>query len=175
MISSKPQDSQKPSCSLFIENAKKKKTPTEYLYELSENKKWKVSPEIVSLSMVQAQRKELTRQVASEKYTGRKANKDLKKLSLFTTEPFRRLSLSFAVFTLALAGGISAIRLGRQKSIKQFLLPFFLFGFFLALYLAGKNLSDVPWAALLFYILPHPVLIYLFKKCKLHIEKGREW
>ena len=162
--------------SLLIENAEKKQTPIQTLHELTEKTTWKVGPDHFPLAVLRAQRLDFARQVAVAEYKGEKTRKCARMYAKFTSEPFRRLSLSLSVFTLAVAGALCGIRTSRlSRRWRHTAAPIAVFGIFIASYLAGKNLDDLPPAALFFYCIPHPLLWRFSSIMKNRLEYGMEY
>lgn len=177
IISSKPSPLPDHSFgSLLIENAEEKRTPTDYIHELTERKNWTVTADHMPLSVVRAKKIELQRASLVRKYQGHSGKKLTKDLSKFTSEPFRRFSLSLAVVTLALAGAVCGIRTSRMsRKITHIIGPLLAFGIFIASYLAGKNLDDVAAASIFFYLIPHPVLWQFSSLLKTRLDHGMEF
>ena len=97
-------------------------------------------------------------------------------LNKFVSEPFRRLSLSLAVFSLCLAGAVSGIQTSRaRRRLLHAAGPLLAFGVFIASYLAGKNLDDVAPLAIFFYLIPHPILWMFSSSLKNRLEHGMEY
>ncbi len=162
--------------SLIIENADAKKTPTDFVHEIARSRKWKPTADYFSLAVVRAKRHELAQQVAVREYAGHSAKHLKRLLGEYTSEPFRRLSLSLAVFSLCLAGAVSGIRTSRMSArLLHAARPLLAFGLFIAAYLAGKNLDDVAPAAIFFYLLPHPILWMFASTLKTRLEHGMEY
>lgn len=162
--------------SLLIENADAKKTPTNFIHELTKGRHWKAEADLFTMGVLRAAQQNFARQVRVRNYSGHSAKKLKKTLNKFTSEPFRRLSLSLAVFSLCLAGAVSGIRTSRMPL--RFLHaagPLLAFGLFIAAYLAGKNLDDVAPAAIFFYLIPHPILWKFASTLKTRLEHGMEY
>lgn len=177
VISSRtPQSQGQPFGSLIIEHADSKRTPTDFVHELAQRRHWKPMADHFPLSVVRAQQNDLARHVAAREYQGHSA-KHLKKLfHKFSSEPFRRLSLSLAIFSLCLAGAVSGIRTSRVSTrLFHAAGPLLAFGLFISAYLAGKNLNDVSPAAIFFYLLPHPILWIFASTLKTRLEYGLEY
>ena len=155
---------------LIIEQAEKKITSTKHMSEVVEKKHWKVNADHCALSVVFARKKDLEQGIATLLYKGDKSNNDIKDLGKYTSEPFRRISLSLAFLTLTLAGALSGIQSRRKTKKEKYLVPIFLFGFYLACYLAGKSMDSLPWPAIVCYLLPHPLLLIASWKLKQHAE-----
>ena len=155
---------------LIIEQAEKKITSTKHMSEVVEKKHWKVNADHCALSVVFARKKDLEQGIATLLYKGDKSNNDIKDLGKYTSEPFRRISLSLAFLTLTLAGALSGIQTRRKTKKEKYLVPIFLFGFYLACYLAGKSMDSLPWPAIVCYLLPHPLLLIASWKLKQHAE-----
>lgn len=174
MLSSKCPTQKDTFGSLFVENAEEKKTPTDCVHELAQRRTWRPLPEQFPLSVVRAGIQVFKQQIAAAEYQGNSSKKETKLLAKFTVEPFRRLSLSLSVFTLCLLGSLSAIQVGRSsRSFMRIALPVMGFIFFIALYLAGKNLDETPLLSILCFLLPHPLLIFASRALKYRIEGGR--
>jgi lipopolysaccharide export system permease protein len=177
VISSRPPQIQDQKFgSLVIENADAKKTPTDFVYEMVQRRSWKPTADHFSMSVVRAKQQELAREVKVSEYNGHSAKKQKKLLNKYTSEPFRRLSLSLAVFSLCLAGAVSGIRTSRIPArLLHAAGPLLAFGVFIAAYLAGKNLDDVAPAAIFFYLIPHPILWKFASTLKTRLEHGMEY
>ena len=177
VISSRtPQIPNQEFSSLLIENADSKKTPTGFVHEMTQKRHWKPAPDQFTMSVVRAMHQDLARQVRVREYKGHHAKKLKKNLQKYTSEPFRRLSLSLGVFTLALAGAVCGIRTSRMPA--RFLHaagPLLAFGLFIASYLAGKNMDDIALAAIFFYLIPHPILWKFSSTLKTRLEHGMEY
>jgi lipopolysaccharide export system permease protein len=165
----KPTDLLSPS-TLIIEQAKKKVTPTLHINEVIEKKHWKINADHCPLSVVYARKKDLQQTLAVQLYNGEKGKNNSKELGKYTSEPYRRLSLSLAFMTLTLAGALSGIQTRKKSKKEKYLIPIFLFGFYLACYLAGKSMDCLPWPAIVCYLLPHPILLIASWKMKQHAE-----
>jgi lipopolysaccharide export system permease protein len=176
VVSSKaPVGLDRPACSLLIENADEKKTPTDFIHELSAKNKWKPTEEQYSLGVVRAVQQELGKELVAAQYQGHSAKKFSKKLGKFTTEPFRRLSLSLAVYTLCIFSAVCGVRSFRKSGTSITALgPILGFGFFILCYLAAKNCNNITLVASTLYLLPHPVLWYVSKKAQVSLEHGME-
>lgn len=176
IISSKsPAGLNRPTCSLLVENADEKKTPTDFIHELSAKNKWKPTAEQFPLSVVRATKQELGKELTAAQYTGHSAKKFSKILGKFTTEPFRRLSLSLAVYTLCIFSAVCGVRSYRKSGTSVATLgPIIGFGFFIMCFLAAKNCSNIPLIAISLYLLPHPILWYVSKKAQISLEYGME-
>ncbi len=155
-----------------VENAVRKKTPTHYVHEMTQKKKWNVGADHLPMSTVLAMRKDLSQKLEIEHYQGKVPKNLLKKYGRFTSEPWRRISLSLAITTLTWIGLLFGISIQRTKSPFQLgfaLIPFFAF---MALYLMGKNIDEVPLAAIFSFILSHILLFGIAKVKKNRIEQG---
>ena len=174
IISSKaPESSDQHVGTLIIENADKKKTPTNFIHELSAKHKWKVDAEQFPLNVVLATKHELSEDITSSKYQGISARKSEKIIGKFTSEPFRRISLSLAIFTLCSFTAVCGMRHNKRKvEFINKLLPLFGFLFFILCYLGGKNCNTHALAAVLLYLLPHPILLFAAKKMQTSLEYG---
>jgi lipopolysaccharide export LptBFGC system permease protein LptF len=162
--------------SLVIENADHKKTPTDFIHEVAQRRHWKPASDQFPLSVVRAKRQVLAQQLLVREYQGHSAKKLKTLLQKHTYEPFRRLSLSLAVFTLCLAGAVSGIRTSRVPArLLHAAGPLLAFGLFIASYLAGKNMDDVAPAAIFFYLIPHPILWKFSSTLKTQLEHGLEY
>jgi len=161
--------------SLLIENADKKKTPIGQVHELAQKKTWHVPPEYMPLSVIRAKRQEFQQELTAREYKGQKTKKVEKLVQKFFSEPFRRLSLSIAVFSLYLVGAISGIRNQRSsRRLSSIVRPLFAFAFFISCYLAGKNVDERAVAAIGFYLISHLVLLGYVYRRKNKIELGME-
>ncbi len=159
--------------SLLVENAKEKRTPTSCVHELAAGRTWKPLPEYFPLAVVRAGTLVFKRQIAAAEYQGNSTKKLTKLLAKFSGEPYRRLSLSLAVFTLCLLGSVSAVQVGRSsRSFMRIALPLAGFILFIALYLAGKNLDETPLLSILCFLMPHPILLLATRALKFRIEGG---
>ena len=79
LISSKtPVNSTQSLCTLIIENADEKKTPTHFIHELSAKHKWKVDAEQFPLNVVLATKQEMQSEINASKYQGISAKKNIK-------------------------------------------------------------------------------------------------
>jgi lipopolysaccharide export system permease protein len=162
--------------SLVIENADAKKTPTDFIHELTQKRHWKPGPDQFTMSVVRAKQRDLSQQVAVREYKGHSAKKLKKLLHKCASEPYRRLSLSLAVFSLCLSGAVTGIRTSRgSHRLLHAAGPLLAFGLFIAAYLAGKNLDDVAPAAIFFYLIPHPILWKFATTLKTRLEHGMEY
>jgi lipopolysaccharide export LptBFGC system permease protein LptF len=177
MISSKPPPSPDDRFgSLLIENADAKRTPTGCVHELANQKVWKVPPDYLPLAVVRALKQDLEKQVTRRQFDGHSAKKLSKELAKFTSEPFRRVSLSLAILTLSMIGAVFGIRTSRiHRKALQAIGPLVAFGFFIGFYLAGKNLDELPLVAILCYLLPHPILWKGAMIWKNRLEHGMEY
>ena len=177
VISSKaPQTPDQKFGSLVVENADTKTTPTTFVYELAKKHHWKPSADQFTMSVIRAEQKELRHEIAVAEYKGHSSKKLHKFLNKFVSEPFRRLSLSLAVFSLCLAGAVSGIQTSRaRRRLLHAAGPLLAFGVFIASYLAGKNLDDVAPLAIFFYLLPHPILWMFSSSLKNRLEHGMEY
>jgi hypothetical protein len=175
LISSKTPTVEGSFGSLFIENAEEKRTPTEYVHELSQKKTWKSLPDNFPLSVIRAEKMYLQKQIAVLSYQGMSTKKFSLLLQKFTAEPYRRLSLSFAVFSLSLVGAICAIKVGRASNrIIRIVGPIIGFIFFIACYLTGKSLDSIAPLAIFCFLLPHPLLLAAVHSLLRRIEYGVE-
>ena len=177
VISSKaPQTADQKFGSLVVENAAGKKTPTSFVYEMAQQKHWKPTADQFPMSVIRAKQKELGRQAAASAYKRHGGKKLTKILHRFTSEPFRRLSLSMAVFSLCLAGAVSGVQTGRaRRRLLHAAGPLLAFGVFIASYLAGKNLDDIAPLAIFFFLIPHPILWLFSTSLKKRLEHGMEY
>lgn len=169
----KPKNPQTPG-SLLIEQAESKQTPTSHLHEFVEKTHWKINPDHCSLSVVFARTQDLKQAISKALYMDEAVKKEIKELGKFITEPYRRFSLSIGLMTLTMAGAMAGVHIGRHKKRGRFLLPLVLFGVFMACYLAGKNLDNLPIPAILCYLLPHPFLLAAAWELKKQTELGIE-
>ncbi len=157
---------------ICIENAARKQTPTHYLHELTQKKKWKVGADHLSMESVLAVKNEMAQDIEIEKYQGKLSKNTVKKYGRFTSEPWRRGSLSLAIMTLTYVGAIFGISIQRARNPYQSgyaLLPFFIF---IGLYLMGKNIDEVPIIAILCFAISHIILLIMAKMKKTCIEQG---
>lgn len=162
--------------SLIVENADSKKTPTDFVHELAQRHHWKPGADEFPLSVVRAKHQELVRELMVRGYKGHSAKKLNRLVHKYSSEPFRRASLSLAVFTLCLAGAVSGIRTSRAPvRLLHAAGPLLAFGIFIAAYLAGKNMDDVALASIFLYIIPHPILWKLSSLLKTRLEHGLEY
>ena len=177
IISSKaPQTADLKFGSLLVENADEKRTPTDFVHEFAKKKHWRPGPDQFSLSVVRAKQQVLQREVAVKQYKGHSAKKLDKQLQQLTSEPYRRLSLSLAVYTLCIAGAVSGIRTSRlPRRFWHVLCPLLAFGLFVTAYLTGKNLDDIAPIAICFYVLPHLALWKFSSSMKTRLEHGMEY
>jgi lipopolysaccharide export LptBFGC system permease protein LptF len=177
VISSKaPQAADQMFGSLLVENADAKRTPTDFVHEFAKKKHWKPGPDQFSLSVVRAKQCVLRREVAVKQYKGHSAKKLDKQLQQLTSEPYRRLSLSLAVFTLCMAGAVTGIRTSRlPRRFWHALGPLLAFGLFVTAYLTGKNLDDIAPIAICFYIVPHIALWKFSSSLRTRLEHGMEY
>jgi lipopolysaccharide export system permease protein len=177
VISSKPPQGQNEKFgSLVVENADEKKTPTTFVHELTQKRHWKPAADQFTMSVVRAMQRDLYQQLSAQEYKGHSAKKIHRMLHKFLSEPFRRLTLSLAVFSLCFAGAVSGIRTSRtHRRWLHAAGPLLAFGLFFASYLAGKNLDDTaPWA-IAFYLLPHPILWMFSTSLTTRLERGMEY
>jgi len=175
LSSTPPASSTRAFGSLFIENADKKKTPIGQVHELAQKKTWRIAPEYMPLSVVRAKRQELQQQVDAREYKGLNTKKFDTLIQKFSSEPFRRLSLSLAVFSLYLVGAISGMRNHRSsRRLLAIIRPLFAFAVFIAFYLAGKNVDEKAVAAIGFYLSVHLLLLVYAHKRKNKLELGME-
>ena len=144
--------------------------------EFAKKKHWRPGPDQFPLSVVRAKQQVLQRDVAVKKYKGRSAKKLNKELQQLTSEPYRRLSLSLAVFTLCIAGAVTGIRTSRvPRRLWHILGPLLAFGLFITAYLAGKSLDDIAPVAICFYAAPHLALWKFSSSLKNRLEHGMEY
>lgn len=174
MLSSKTPTQSNVFGSLLVENAQEKRTPTDCVHELAQRRTWRPLPEHFPLSVVRAGKLVFQQQKTAAEYQGHSTKKLSKLLAKFSVEPYRRLSLSLSVFTLCLVGALSAIQVGRaSRSFTRIGLPLAAFIFFVALYLAGKNLDETPFLSVLCFLIPHPILLTVARSLKYQIEGGK--
>lgn len=159
---------------LIIEQAEHKQTPTAHMDELVEKKHWKVNADHCPMSAVWARMKDLEKDTAVHAYQKSHGTNTSKELGKYISEPFRRLSLSLALITLTLSGMLAGILAKRKQSKDRFVLPIVLFGFYMACYLAGKNMDELPIPAIACYLLPHPLLVIASCLLKKQAELGIE-
>lgn len=169
----KPKNLSSPS-TLIIEQAEHKQTPTSHMDEFVEKKHWKVNADHCPMSSVWARMKDLQKETSVHAYQKSHAKTSAKELGKYISEPFRRLSLSLALTTLTLAGMLSGILSKRKGNKDRFVLPIVLFGFYMACYLAGKNMDALPIPSITCYLLPHPFLIAASLLLKKQAELGIE-
>jgi lipopolysaccharide export system permease protein len=175
LISSKAPTSKDVFGSLLIENAEEKRTPTDCVHELAQKRTWKPLPDNFSLSVIRSVKALLQKQISAAQYQGKSTKKLSLLLNKFTAEPYRRLSLSFAIFSLTLVGSICAIKVGRSSNrIMKISGPIIGFIFFIACYLAGKNLDAIAPLAIVCFFLPHPILLMAVRSLAHRIEHGVE-
>ena len=177
IISSKaPQGTGQPFGSLLVENADAKRTPTDFVHEFAKKKHWRPGPDQFSLSVVRAKQQVVRRELAVKRYQGHSAKRLNKQLQQLTSEPFRRLSLSLAVYTLCIAGAVTGIRTSRtSRRFWRTLGPLLAFGLFVTAYLAGKSLDDVAPLAICFYLAPHLALWKFSSSLRTRLEHGMEY
>jgi lipopolysaccharide export system permease protein len=177
IISSKaPQNIGQKFGSLLVENADSKRTPTDFVHEYAKKTHWNPGPDQFSMSVIRAKQRILRRQVAAKAYKGHSAKKRNKQLQQVISEPYRRLSLSLAVFTLCIAGAVTGIRTSRtSRRLWHAIGPLLAFGLFITAYLAGKNLDDVAPIAIFFYLAPHLALWKFSSTLKTRLEHGMEY
>lgn len=162
--------------SLVVENATSMVTPTDFAHEITKKKKWKPTADHFPLSVVRAKQREIQQRLCVAVYKGTKTKRYQKLLSKYSSEPFRRLSLSLAIFTLCIAGATCGARTARgSRQLWQALGPFIAFSLFIFSYLAGKNLDEVAWLAIAFYVCPHPILWLFSKMLRSRLEVGMEY
>lgn len=169
----KPKTALSPS-TLIIEQAEHKETPTAHMHEFVEKKHWKVNADHCPMASVWARVKDLKHEVNVHLYTGTHGKNSIKELGKYVSEPFRRISLSLALITLTLVGMLSGIHVERRQSKDRFTLPIILFCFFMACYLAGKNLDNLPIPSIFCYLIPHPLLLMAAIQLKKQAELGVE-
>lgn len=169
----KPKSLTSPSM-LVIEQAEHKQTPTAHMDEFVEKKHWKVNPDHCPMSSVWARMKDLEKETSVHAYQESHGKTASKELGKYISEPFRRLSLSLALTTLTLSGMLAGILAKRKQSKERFVLPIVLFGFYMACYLAGKNMDDLPIPSIACYLLPHPLLLLAASLLKKQAELGIE-
>jgi len=175
LSSNPPSSATKAFGSLLVENADKKKTPIGQVHELAQKKTWSISPEYMPLAVVRAKRQHLRQEMSARLYKGLNTKKTATLIQKFTSEPFRRLSLSLAVISLYLIGAVSGIRNHRtSRRLIALIRPLFCFALFIACYLAGKKLDEKAAAAIAFYLLVHLFLIVYAYRRKNKLELGME-
>lgn len=162
--------------SLLIENAQRNSTPISHVHEMTQRHNWKVTADHLPLSVLKARTLEAKREILIHQYKGHSANKLVKQLGKYTSEPFRRISLSLAAFSLCFAGSVCGIRTNRQsRRFLHLMGPVFAFGIFILSYLAGKSFDAVAPIAIFFYLVPHPLLISLSWLFVRRLERGMEY
>ena len=162
--------------SLIVENAQKNNTPITHIHEMTQTHSWKIAADHLPLSVVLARQKELSQARLSRHYQGHSAKKLSKQLGKYQSEPFRRLSLIIAAFTLSFAGAIYGIRNTKRPRRGVYVLgPLLSFGIFIASYLIGKTVHEFALIAIFFYVIPHPILIFSASIFKNRIEHGMEY
>lgn len=167
----KPKNFTSPS-TLIIEQAEHKQTPTTHMHEFVEKKHWKVNPDHCPMTSVWARIKDLNHEVAVHAYQESRGKNSIKEMGKYISEPFRRFSLSLALTTLTFTAMLAGIFAKRRHGKERFILPIVLFGFYMACYLAGKNMDELPIPSILCYLLPHPLLLLAASQLKKQAELG---
>lgn len=177
VISSKPPTSTLNTFgSLIVEHADTKKTPTGFVHEMAQKKHWKPDVDQFPLSVVRARHRDLQRQIAAKNFQGHSAKKLNRQLQKTISEPFRRISLSLAVFSLCLAGAVSGVRTSRSpRRFWHIVGPLLAFGLFITAYLTGKNLDEIAILSIFFYLIPHIVLWIFSSTLRTRLEHGMEY
>ncbi|MGR3952113.1 MAG: LptF/LptG family permease [Chlamydia sp.] len=157
---------------LCIENALRKMTPTNYIHEMTQKKNWHVGADHLQMSTVIAVQKDLGKKIALEKQIGKPSKVLLKRYGRFTSEPWRRISLSLAILTLTYVGLLFGITIQRIRHPFQIALAFIPFFLFIALYLMGKNIDEIPSIAIPSFIAPHIILLCIGYIKKNRVERG---
>lgn len=161
---------------LLIENAKHNNTPISHVHEVTQRHNWKVVADHLPLSVLRARTEEVKQEMLIHQYKGHSAKKLVKQLGKYTSEPFRRISLSLAAFSLCLAGTACGIRTSREaKKFLHIIGPVVAFGIFILCYLAGKSFDEIAAAAIFLYLLPHPLLIAASMSLVRRLEHGMEY
>lgn len=146
---------------LVIENQEEMETRANELAQYLRSSDWNINYDYLNLRMVQAK-------YAKEKGKGTKLNhKALQEVA-------RRSSVGLAAFTLSLIGVAFGMELSRGKKVKGTLWAVGLAALYLVCFVAGKSIRHDITMSILFFILPHPVIVYFCARAFKRVSRGAE-
>ena len=146
---------------LVIENQKMMNTKASNLSQHMQTADWLKGSDYLPLKLL------LAKQVLEKK-----TNSTFMKTT--SIEIAKRISLGLAAFTFTLIGVSYGMEIGRQKRKKGSFWAFGLAAFFMVSFVATKSLKGSPTAAILAYMLPHPIILFFCLKNMRLVSKGVE-
>lgn len=112
------------------------------------------------------------RMLIAKKLIDKTPDKEMSKA--INIELAKRVTLGLAAFTFTLIGLAYGMEIGRLRRKKGAFWAFGLATFFMISYVATRSLKDIPLAACLAYLLPHPIIILFCLKNMRALSRGRE-
>lgn len=86
----------------------------------------------------------------------------------------KRITLGLAAFTFTMIGVSFGVEIGRQRRKKGTMYALALAAFFMICFVSTKSLKNLPTAAVLAYLLPHPIILLFCLRNMRKVSKGLE-
>ncbi len=174
VITSTPSENPDSFDTVIIENIREASSPIKGLSFITNTRIWKPLNDLLPLKLLIAKVHTL-QQLQEEKMLFGKSDSILKeKLERCTIEFVRRFSLSLSITTLTLLGIAYGCTIGRIKNRRRLIIAGLATTLFLICFLGGKAIERHSQAAIILFLLPHPILLFLAIKRLFKIQKGIE-
>ncbi len=152
---------------LVIENQKEMNTAASGLSQFWEDAHWQMHEDYLSLRALIARE-------CVERRENLKAKESQRHIDKLHVELARRFSLGLASFSFTMIGLSFAVHIGRTRTKKGVIWMVGLAATFLLTFIAAKSLKTSHALALVFYLLPHPLILFLCFRSFKRIDKGVE-
>lgn len=146
---------------LIIENQRTMHTKASNLTQHMQTADWLKGSDFLPLRMLIAKH-------FMEKSTDKTLGKSV------SIEIAKRITLGLAAFTFTMIGISYGMEIGRLRRKKGILWAFGLAAFFMISFVATRSLKNIPLAACLAYLLPHPIILLFCLKNLRAVSRGVE-
>lgn len=152
---------------LIIENQKEMNTAAAGLSQFWDDAHWQMHEDYLPLRTLLAREKvEREEKRAKEAWAPR--------IGKLHAELARRLSLSLATMTFTIIGFSFGTQIGRNSSKKNLAWSIGLAAAFLLVFIAAKSLKSSSALAVMLYLLPHPLILFLCLRSFNRVNRGVE-
>jgi lipopolysaccharide export system permease protein len=147
---------------IMIENMKKSTTTIKDFTQMIQRKVWTLNNDHLKISLLLCRLKENQEFLAVAEAEGKpplEIQQVQRNIGRIYSEITRRFSVAFAVFTFTLLGATCGLTIGRTQSVKRILLVAVLGALYISAYFAGKGIEHHMVSSMMFYTLPHILML----------------
>ncbi len=154
------------------------KNPSNYDHIIIENQKFMTTQDSTLAGFIQTTSQPLGyehlpfRLMVAKKEHEKPYSRSTKKR--FNAEITRRASLTLAPFTFTVIGLAFGMEIGRKRSKKGIITAILLSLFFLIAFVGAKSFKHAPFASMVLYFLPHPIILFIAMMTLKNTSLGKE-